>query len=134
MIANSPAAMAPVALTSTGNSRAALMRPRAAAHKPAPAANKGALAARSIAEPETISVSPARKTGSLACRQLLPAVPEVVHREQRTRHDERRPVGAPGEAADLPPPRGASARFVSCNESLGRNEFALAPGETFSHD
>jgi hypothetical protein len=47
--------MAPVALTSTGNSRAALMRPRAAAHKPAPTANKGALAARSIAEPETIS-------------------------------------------------------------------------------
>jgi hypothetical protein len=37
------------------------MRPRAAAHKPAPAANKGALAASSIAEPETISVSPARK-------------------------------------------------------------------------
>ena len=54
--------MAPVALTSTGNSRAALMRPRAAAHKPAPAANKGALAARFIAEPKTISVSPARKT------------------------------------------------------------------------
>jgi hypothetical protein len=49
--------MAPVALTSTGNSRAALMRPRAAAHKPAPAANKGALAARPIAEFETISVS-----------------------------------------------------------------------------
>ncbi len=60
--ASSNAAIAPVALTNPGMNRDALMSANAAAQSPAPAANVGALAARSIAEHETMSVSPARNT------------------------------------------------------------------------